>query len=59
MTLGGKYKHTYNNNPPPGYYEVNASDSLTMSKSQNVAFNKTDSGMGDRLGSKSFTKLKM
>ena len=59
MTLGGKYKHTVNTNPPPGYYDPNAADKLTKTKSQAVLFNKTDAKLGGRLGKNDFTKLKM
>jgi len=59
VTMGEKYKHTYNNNPPPGYYETNAADKLTKTKSKTAVFSRSDSKAGGRLGNHDFTKLKM
>ena len=37
MTIGRKYKQTYNDNPPPGYYDPN--DSLTVPRSPSTKIN--------------------
>lgn len=43
MTLGGKYKDEYNNNPPPGVYDTDVGVSMTKPKSYE-AFIKQGSG---------------
>ena len=43
MTLGGKYKQDFDNNPPPGYYDPSSGLNLTKPKPFE-AFIKTESG---------------
>ena len=41
---GGKYKHNFNENPPPGYYNPELGDNLTRNRSSTANFSRVPSG---------------